>query len=474
MKNTEKSYLFYLASSVSSYFFAIRLLEFCKTLSSRLRRSSILTLFFTFGFLVILSCGQPQSNFLDSVLAKSFLENAKSADNFIDTIGVNVHLNYMDKVYYKKFDNLIKPRLLELGVRHIRDGVKTDPGDNEKHIYYQRLRDLANSGIKFNLITSVTTNYSLLEAVYFWTNKAIISFEGLNEPDAAGMSNWVTVVRKAQKNLYQTVKGKKSLRHLAVIAPSVLKGQKEIGVLSPWVDMGNLHNYFSGLNPEIDDWRGIQWKLENVAKPVSSSKPVVSTETGWANALQGSKTPQGVPEDIVGKYMPRMFLTQFNKGIARTYSYEFIDQGIDPKDPEANFGLLRNDGSPKPAYLALKNLINLLKDPGSSFKTGSLNYSLGVNTKKFNHTLLQKRNGDFYLAFWSGESGWDPATKTRLERLDQPIVLTLPKEVSSVTCYTFKKTGSLSKVVLTPRKNRISLNFNDYVTIIKLSKARPT
>jgi hypothetical protein len=472
MKGMEKSYSFHLISSTISYFFTLGLLELSRTLSSRLIRRLISSLF-AFGLIVILSCGQSQRGLTDSVLAKPLSENARSADSFVDTIGVNVHLYYMDKVYYQKFDNLIKPRLLELGVRYIRDGVKTDNGDNGKYVYYKRLRDLANSGIKFNLITSATTNYSLLEKVYSWTNKAIISFEGINEPDNVGMSNWVTIVRIAQKNLYQTVRGKTSLSHLAVIAPSVLKGQKEIGDLSSWVDIGNLHNYFSGLNPEIDDWRGIQWKLENVAKPVSSSKPVISTETGWANALEGSNTPQGVPEDIVGKYMPRMFLTQFNKGIARTYSYEFIDQGIDPKDPEANFGLLRNDGSPKPAYLALKNLINLLKDPGSSFKTGSLNYSLGVNTKSFHHTLLQKRNGDFYLAFWTGESGWDTTTKERLLVSDKPVSLTLPKEIASVTRYTFNKNGSLAKVVLNPRKNRISLNFNDRVTILKLSKARP-
>jgi hypothetical protein len=472
MGNTKKSYLFNLEISTIAYFFVIRLLEFCKTLSSRLTKTSISSLFFAFGFIIILSCGQSQRGLMDSVLAKSFPENAKSADSFVDTIGVNVHLNYMDKVYYQKFDNLIKPKLLELGVRYIRDGIKTDSGKNKEHFYYQRLRDLANAGIKFNLFISPTTDYSLLDDVYSWTNRAIVSFEGLNEPDNANIKNWIAVVSATQKKLYKTVKGKSSLSHLHVIAPSVLEGQKEIGDLSPWVDFGNLHNYFSGLNPEIDDWRGIRWKLKNVAKPVSRSKPIISTETGWANALKGSNTPQGVPEDIVGKYMPRMFLTQFNKGIARTYSYEFIDQGIDPKDPEANFGLLRNDGSSKPAYLALKSLISLLKDPGSSFKTGSLNYSLGVNPKSFHHTLLQKRNGDFYLAFWAGELGWDPTTKTRIKKTDKPIVLTLPKDISSVTCYTFKKTGTLKKDVLTSQKNQISLNFNDHVTILKLSKAR--
>jgi hypothetical protein len=417
----------------------------------------------------VLSAVQAQLSNRNSFSTQSFSENAKSADNFIDTIGVNVHLNYMDRVYYQQFDNLIKPKLLELGVRYIRDGVNTDPGDNRNDFYYQRLRDLAKSGIKLNLITATTTNYSLLDDVYSWTDRAIVSFEGLNEPDDADNSNWVAVVRAAQKKLYKTVKGNPALSRLPVIAPSVLEGQKEVGDLSPWVDFGNLHNYFSGLNPEIDDWRGIRWKLKNVAEPVSASKPVISTETGWTNALKGPNTPQGVPEDVVGKYLPRMFLTQFNRGIARTYLYEFIDEGTDPKDPEANFGLLRNDGSHKPVYTALKNLINLLKDPDPNFKPGSLNYSVGGNIKSFQHTLLQKRNGDFYLAFWVGKLGWNPVTKTRRSVRDRPITLTLPKEIGAVTRYTFNQNGTLAKVVLTPRKNQFSLNFNDRVTILKLS-----
>ena len=471
MKDKKTSYWFHAVISTSLYCCMFRLLELRKIIFPQLTQRAGSILYFALGVAIVISSVQAQPIAMNSFSAQSFTENAKSADNFVDTIGVNVHLNYTDRVYFQQFDNLIKPNLLKLGVRYLRDGVQPDPGVNRDHFFYKRLRDLANSGIKFNLVTDTTTDYSLLDDIYSWTNRAIVSFEGINEPDKdARISNWVAVVRAAQKKLYKTVKGNPTLSRLTVIAPSVLEGQKEIGDLSPWVDVGNLHNYFSGLNPEIDDWRGIRWKLKNVAEPLTGAKPVISTETGWANALKGPNTPQGVPEDVVGKYMPRMFLTQFNRGIARTYSYEFIDEGINPKDPEANFGLLRNDGFPKPAYTALKNLINLFKDPGPSFKPGSLNYSVGGDTKSFQHTLLQKRNGDFYLAFWAGKLGWNPVTKTRLSVQDKPIMLTLPKEIVSITHYNFSKNGSLDKVVLSPRKNQIRLNFNDRVTILKLSK----
>jgi hypothetical protein len=475
MKDTKISYWFQLAICTSPCFFMLRLSELSKKNFSQLTQIAWSILYFALGVAIVIFSVQAQPITMNLFSPQSFSEKAKSADNFVDTIGVNVHLNYRDKVYFKRFDNLIKPKLLKLGVRYIRDGVQNDPGINRNHFFYQRLRDLANSGIKFNLITAPTTDYSLLDQVYAWTNRSIVAFEGLNEPDLnAGNSQSVAVVRVTQKKLYKTVKGIPARSRIPVIAPSFAQSPKEVGDLSPWADFGNLHNYFSGRNPEMDDWGSIRWNLENVAEPVTGTKPVISTETGWNNALKGPNTPQGVPEDVVGKYMPRMFLTQFNRGIARTYLYEFIDEGIDPKEPEANFGLLRNDGSPKPAYTALQNLINVLKDPGPSFKPGSLKYSLRGDTKNFQHTLLQKRNGDFYLAFWAGELGWDPTTKTRLSVPEKPIALTLPKEIGAATRYTSNKNGSLEKISLTPRKNQLLLKFNDRVTILKLSETLST
>ncbi len=46
-------------------------------------------------------------------------ELARSADDFVDSIGVNTHLFYDQSVYYQKYGEIIKPKLLELGVRHV-------------------------------------------------------------------------------------------------------------------------------------------------------------------------------------------------------------------------------------------------------------------------------------------------------------------------------------------------------------------
>ncbi|HEX8539002.1 MAG TPA: hypothetical protein VF664_16145, partial [Cystobacter sp.] len=45
---------------------------------------------------------------------------ARSADAFVDSVGVNIHLHYTDKVYAQAYSTIIKPRLQELGIRHVR------------------------------------------------------------------------------------------------------------------------------------------------------------------------------------------------------------------------------------------------------------------------------------------------------------------------------------------------------------------
>ena len=46
-------------------------------------------------------------------------ESARPADVFVEFFGVNTHLGYYDTTYCD-YEEIVKPRLLELGVRHIR------------------------------------------------------------------------------------------------------------------------------------------------------------------------------------------------------------------------------------------------------------------------------------------------------------------------------------------------------------------
>jgi len=48
-------------------------------------------------------------------------QNAGSADKFVDSVGINVHLNYLDTPY-ANFPQVLQALQL-LGVRHVRDGL---------------------------------------------------------------------------------------------------------------------------------------------------------------------------------------------------------------------------------------------------------------------------------------------------------------------------------------------------------------
>ncbi len=203
----------------------------------------------------------------------------------------------------------------------------------------------------------------------------------------------------------------------------------------------------------------------------------MSTETGYFT----TNTDKGISETVHGKYMPRLFLEYFRKGIARTCSYEFLDQWNQSDNPEANFGLLRNDLTPKPAYTALKNLIVRLGDPAPNAKTftpTALDYTLTVTPpKNYNRTqfvhslLLQKASGIFYLVLWHEISNSD-ITTTPTRTIEPPAMstkITLNTPISYAKQSTWDDAGNRTEKQAAISNKTISINVTDKVTILKLT-----
>ena len=71
---------------------------------------------------------------------------SRRASDFVNSIGVNTHFGYYDTTY-GKYEEILKPRLLELGVKHIRDGTYNDD-------VARKYREVGQAGIKLLLITS--------------------------------------------------------------------------------------------------------------------------------------------------------------------------------------------------------------------------------------------------------------------------------------------------------------------------------
>src|SRR5207245_10922866 len=96
---------------------------------------------------------------------------------------------------------------------------------------------------------------------------------------------------------------------------------------------------------------------------------------------------------------------------------------------EANFGLLRNDLSEKPAFTALERLIALLRDPGPRFTPETLDYTVEGAPPSLRQLLLQKRDGSFYLALWNQVSVWDPNLGVDLHPAEEKITLRFSQPV---------------------------------------------
>jgi hypothetical protein len=394
---------------------------------------------------------------------------AREADGVVESIGVNTHLGYTDTPYGSNFP-MVEQRLKELGIRYIRDMVSQNRPD-----VYSRMRQLASDGIHLDVIAgdplqrwNIGTIDQQLNLIQNELSSSVISIEGPNEYDLQGDPNWASVLRTYTQKLWEGVKARPKLASLPVIGPSIVRRENmgKVGDLSAWEDYGNTHTYLSGAMPETESvWSG---ELTAAAKN-SAAKPVQVTETGYHNGINSpTDGHQPASEKATGIYMPRLFLENFRRGQTRSFSYEFMDQRPDPgkTDLEANFGLLRNDFSKKPAAVAVERLIGLLSDKGAKFAPSSLDYTVSGAPSSAQQLLLQKRDGSFYLVLWNRVSVWNQANRTDVDPADVPITVSFGQPIAGAEV--FEPNVSASAVSSASKPTSLELELSPRVTVIRL------
>jgi hypothetical protein len=347
-------------------------------------------------------------------------------------------------------------------------------------------------GIRFNLITSAgaggapRTDLSKLDDVHAACGGAVDAFEGVNEPDLTGSPSWASTTIAAQRALYAAVKGNPAIRHLTVIGASPTWKPQELGDLSGAVDAGNWHPYPGGHCPTCGDPYGTN--IDDLApryRAPSGSKPMIATETGYHNALRNTDNGhRPVDEATAAVYLPRLLLEYFNRGFHRTYLYELIDSRPDPglADRDAHFGLLRNDGSEKPAYRAVRSLLGLLSDPGPTFSPGALPYTVSGASPSVHRTLLQKRDGTFLLALWHEAPTWDTGARAnapddrkarrRLLHAEQRVRVQLAAPVAGATVHALGADGTMTSAPAPVVAGGVDVAVTDRVTVLELRPPR--
>ncbi|MDJ0633637.1 MAG: hypothetical protein QNJ34_10665 [Xenococcaceae cyanobacterium MO_188.B29] len=406
-------------------------------------------------------------NFSPTSSLQTNRELARSADSFIDSLGIVIKLHYTDTAY-SRYDDLIKPRLQELGIRHVREEGRP------KHPHIQaKLNDLATIGIKSTLIMDPRWKVTPENAVTLAKNLAgsIEAVEGPNEWDIhprlkyQGQS-YPQGVRDFQRELYQAIKTDPKTSYLPVLSSSVAKLEQisQLGRLD--CDIANIHSYPRGGKSPT---HRMDKKWIPAAKISCDSEAIMATESGYHNAIN----KYGISEQASAKYLPRLFLEYFNRGIKRTYIHQLLNLKSNPEadNPTVNYGLLRYDGSEKPAFVALKNLINILKDPRNSntetLPLKYLDYKIIGNTENINHTLLQKQDGKFYLILWQDVLSYNVPKKKDVIVPSQSIRLMLKTKIRKAETYQpLYSSKSFQEFRNTPK---IALQVADHPLIVKLS-----
>jgi hypothetical protein len=270
---------------------------------------------------------------------------------------------------------VIQPRLAKLGVRHIRDGLRADRKD-----VIRKLNDLATLGIRSDLLLAPEEAVGIVKAA----RASVLTVEGQNEPDTH--PNWEPKGRERQAALYRAVKGDPETATIPVLVSGMANTRAapgRLGSLAEALDLGNTHCYPGGLAPAGSGSWGISLtRALDEARKVCGTKPLVATETGYHNRTAERGHP-AVSEAAAAKYyIPRLLLEYFGRGVVGTYLYKFADEkpDLDMRDMEQHFGLIRVDGMPKPAFVALRNLIAVLRDPRPALEPKDFAFTLEGDT----------------------------------------------------------------------------------------------
>jgi hypothetical protein len=372
-----------------------------------------------------------------STVSKSGVE-ALGAERFIDTIGINIHVNYTDGSYADV--GKVGDRLQWLGVTHVRDNTPGHSAPLSSYVY------LAKRGIKYTFIVTddfagSLDKYRQIEAQ---APGSIVAIEGFNE-----INNWPVKYAgltgqdaglAGQKALYELVRRTPALARLPVYDLTGYDA-KPVKTRAGSADFANNHAYpQNGQQPNYDQWGSvwIDWAFGDLRK---FKLPLVMTEFGYFTVPQSGWNVIGVDEATQAKGTLNGLLDSVNTGISRTYIYELLDEKPDPqhRDSSMHFGLFNVDHSPKVSAHALRNFILILKANDAVAVNGSANGRMSFTLSDWpvsaRYLLMQKQDGRFVLALWNEVPFWDRAAGKPIDSPPIKVPLDFGKTARVVSVY---------------------------------------
>jgi len=127
------------------------------------------------------------------------------------------------------------------------------------------------------------------------------------------------------------------------------------GLLEYW-DSVTVHPYRQK-DPEtvLPEYAQLRALIDKYA-PKGKRIPILSGEWGYSCAWKNFN------DERQAKYLPRQFLVNLMAGVPLSIWYDWRDDGLDPKNPEHHFGVVRHSlKEVKPSYSALQTLVTNLR-----------------------------------------------------------------------------------------------------------------
>jgi hypothetical protein len=391
------------------------------------------------------------------------------ADALVESIGVNVQVWTGRGVGNGP---VLHDKMVAAGVRHARDWLAIDKPDA-----IPAWNAMTASGI--HMCFTLTPGWGGIPAMrqFLITNGLVAGtalIEGPNEPNN-GSGSWATSTVSFCTQLFAAFRSNPPTASLPILAPALAIRASDmspdhaaLGDLSALVDYGNAHPYPGGGLPLYNLVKELPLEKVNVG-----TKPMVVTETGYHNALSTANGHNPASETATALYLPRLYLEYLSQGVFRTYWFSLLDNYTDAgaaakglSDIEAHFGLVRYDFSEKPAYLALKNLITIMQDPGVTFAPSPFAFTV-TGSSDVTNMLFQKRNGDYYLAVWRQVSVWNAGSRVDIVPASTNITVSFTNTPENASI--FYPTTSPDAAGLYNNVTAVQIPLQGQVAIVKLS-----
>ncbi len=284
-----------------------------------------------------------------------------------DSVGLNLDTWSRTGAYTPERWPRLRAAIRQLGIRAARVDVHLVSGDWGT----QRQIQLGQDGVRLTVqLGDAFGRFSAapLDRVYDVFARQLLPYaeavEGTNEPDLSGDPQWAVTALDHQRALVRALSGTPGTDRLAIYGPSSARpnNQQWFGDLTGLADYANAHAYSGGRTGSF----GLDLFTPRPAGRLPGG-PLVVTEAGWQTEPTGTFSQPGVSEAVAARYPPKLLLEGVRRGIPRTYLFDLVDRFEDPKLEKihAHFGLLKVDGTPKPAFGSVARLMAELRDPAA-------------------------------------------------------------------------------------------------------------